>query len=274
MKIEERITLEKLQKTQVEILNVIDAVCRKYNLHYSLYAGTLLGAVRHNGFIPWDDDIDICMPRDDYERFLSVWTAENVCGYILQNKRNTPAFTQSFTKLRKDNTCFLQEADIPGAYHHGIFVDIFPVDRIPMGSINKAVFIWSALKYQLFMREFTPEKCGIVTNLVSKVVLTFSTPKSRKRYIRHFEERLIKSDSNSNNAVIFIETLSTLKKSMSSALLDEYTELKFGDRTYMCFSQWDMYLRAMYGDYMKLPPVEEREWKHRPLIIDFEKNYE
>ena len=101
-------TLRQLQLTQLSILKVIDKLCRKWEIRYSLYAGTLLGAVRHSGFIPWDDDLDICMAREEYDRFLAAWEKEPPEGYLLQNKKNTPAFTQSFTKIRKDHTAFLQ----------------------------------------------------------------------------------------------------------------------------------------------------------------------
>ena len=104
----EKTQQQKLWDVQLDILNLIDQVCSKNDLQYSLYAGTLLGAVRHKGFIPWDDDLDICMPREDYEKFLKIWKDEDHPGYILQNKRNTPLFTQSFTKIRKDHTTFLQ----------------------------------------------------------------------------------------------------------------------------------------------------------------------
>lgn len=113
--------------TEQEILDVIHQVCTEYGLRYSLAYGTLIGAVRHKGFIPWDDDIDLIMPREDYEKLLAIWNEAAPKGYILQNTRTDPDFTQNFTKIRKDHTTFLQdESEREKHYHKGIFVDIFP----------------------------------------------------------------------------------------------------------------------------------------------------
>ena len=87
--------------TEQEILDVIHQVCTEYGLRYSLAYGTLIGAVRHKGFIPWDDDIDLMMPREDYEKLLAIWNEAAPKGYILQNTRTDPDFTQNFTKIRQ-----------------------------------------------------------------------------------------------------------------------------------------------------------------------------
>ena len=126
--------------TEQEILDVIHQVCTEYGLRYSLAYGTLIGAVRHKGFIPWDDDIDLMMPREDYEKLLTIWNEAAPKGYILQNTRTDPDFTQNFTKIRKDHTTFLQdESEREKHYHKGIFVDIFPGDRVAPGKIGKTV---------------------------------------------------------------------------------------------------------------------------------------
>ena len=145
--------LRTLQCTQLELLKVFDRFCREHDLHYSLYAGTLLGAVRHKAFIPWDDDLDVCMSRTEYDRFVALWSENHHPGYILQNKGNTPAFSQSFTKLRKDHTTFLQDIEEANAYHTGIFIDIFPIDRIPSGKVSRCIFKWNCMKYQLLRSE-------------------------------------------------------------------------------------------------------------------------
>lgn len=112
------------QKAETEILIEVDKFCKKNKLRYSLGFGTLLGAVRHKGFIPWDDDIDIWMPREDYKKFIAEWMKNPIDGYILSNTDTNIDFTQNFTKIRKDNTTFFQSEDADKTYHKGIFIDI------------------------------------------------------------------------------------------------------------------------------------------------------
>lgn len=100
---------QQIWATEQEILDVIHQVCTEHGLRYSLAYGTLIGAVRHKGFIPWDDDIDLMMPREDYEKLLVIWNQSAPKGYILQNTRTDSDFTQNFTKIRKDHTTFLQD---------------------------------------------------------------------------------------------------------------------------------------------------------------------
>lgn len=129
MKIDE--LLPEVKKIELEILCVIDEFCKKNNICYSLAYGTLIGAIRHKGFIPWDDDIDLWMPRSDYNRFIELWLKDPVEGYILQNTDLESDFNQNFTKIRKDNSAFIQsEEEKQRCYHKGIFVDIFPLDRV------------------------------------------------------------------------------------------------------------------------------------------------
>lgn len=267
-------TLRKLQLTQLEILKVVDCFCREHHLKYSLYAGSLLGAVRHKGFIPWDDDLDVCMPRSDYNQFIALWEQTNPNGYILQNKENTPAFWQSFSKIRKDHTTFLQEQREAGQYHTGIFLDVFPLDRIPDGGINRRLFKWHCMKYQLLTREFIPPRAGTVVRVGSSLILA-CTPERRREKVRQNElKKITQYNGQRNLEVAAIETMASLEKTFASDMLDTYTELPFEDGTFMCFSKWDAYLSRKYGDYMQLPLEEERAWKHHPIIIDFTHNYE
>ena len=266
--------LRELQSTLLGILRDIDDFCKKENIQYSLYGGTLIGAVRHKGFIPWDDDLDICMTRENYNKFIERWETINPPGYILQNKENTPSFTQSFTKIRKEHTTFLQEVDKPLEYHTGIFVDIFPFDRIPSGIIYRRWFQIRCILYQLLVKEYIPPKANFVGRILTKIVF-FLYPKGRRQCKREELLRwIVKHNLNPKNERISIEGMKTIFTPFPSDFMDEYVFLQFEDKEYMCLKQYDLLLRAFFGDYMQLPPVEERTSLHDAKIIDFNYSYE
>lgn len=266
--------LRQLQLTMLEILKVFDKFCRKHDLKYSLYAGSLLGAVRHKGFIPWDDDLDVCMSRADYERFLTLWQKNPPEGYVLQNKENSKYFDQSFSKIRKDHTTFLQDEWQIGNHHTGIFLDVFPIDRIPNGKVRRIIFKWNCTVYQLLTREFAPSKASPLVRAGSKVILA-CTPKHKREQIRQNTlKKITKFNDRHDLETVAIETMDSLRKPFAAGMLDEYVYLSFEDGEYMCFAGWHDHLCRKFGDYMQLPPVENRAWKHHPIIIDFEHNYE
>ena len=220
-KTDDTLKLKELWNEQLQILDRIDELCGKENIHYSLYAGSLLGAVRHHGFIPWDDDLDVCMSRADYERFIKVWDNEEHPGYIMQNKDNTPSFTQSFSKIRKDHTTFIQFEWEKNRYHTGIFVDIFPIDRIPEGFFMQKRFLWDCMRYQLYTREFVPPKASVITKLVSKLFLKLTGTEYRKEFRKHFEEKLNEYDKHSNWNTSAIESMQSARQKLPVNLLDE-----------------------------------------------------
>ena len=263
--------LRELQITQLEMLKLLDRICKENKLKYSLYAGTLLGAVRHGGFIPWDDDLDICMLRKDYERFIQIWNELSINGYILQNKENTPNFTQTFTKIRKDHTTFLQDSKEANKYHTGIFIDIFPIDRLPPSKIAKFFFKCNAVKYLLFTREHIPNNSGIIKKLLSRFVLFLCKNKEKAR--TKALEQIVKYNHNNEYNFIIVETFEALNITYPSTLCSSFTTIKFEDFDAMCFSDYTQALSLLYGDYMKLPPESERTWKHHPILLDFNKNY-
>ena len=262
--------LRRLQLTQLEILKVIDKVCREHDIPYSLYAGTLLGAVRHQGFIPWDDDLDICMSRANYNRFLKIWEQVQPEGYLLQNKENAPEFPQSFSKIRKLDTTFQMKSGIGKTYFQGIFVDVFPIDRCPEGKFQKKLFLFDCMRYQLYTREFVPAKSSSAVKLVSRLLL-LAVPASRRMAVREkLLNRITRYSDDPKLPAMAIETMHTLGRLYPADMLDKYVDLPFEDGMFMCFADWDENLKHKFGDYMQLPPEEERTWRHPPVKIDFE----
>ncbi|NQZ59778.1 MAG: LicD family protein, partial [Lentisphaeraceae bacterium] len=135
-------TLRKAQLIMLDMLIEFDAICKKHKLQYWLDSGTLLGAVRHQGFIPWDDDIDLSMPIEDYQRFLELAPGELSSEIFLQNTQTDKDFKFDYTKLRSNKASIVEfhEKDRQINYHQGVFVDIFPMLNIENTDANKKMY--------------------------------------------------------------------------------------------------------------------------------------
>lgn len=268
-------TLKEVKKTELNILSTVDDFCQKNNIKYSLAYGTLLGAVRHKGFIPWDDDIDIWMTRENYNRFIRIWKQNPVQGYILQNTDLEEDFSQNFTKIRKDNTAFIQtEEEKTTNYHKGIFIDIFPLDRVAKTPSKIAVQKFYAMLTMLFYRKYAPPTEKGLKKYISKFFLKI-VPKSKYENARkHFENRYLSLSGDVDCSWLSNSTYRDLNIYYDSDMMDDYTFLQFEGRNFMSVSNWDHALKMQYGDYMQLPPEKDRVWKHHPIFIDLKNNYE
>ena len=269
---EQTAVLYKVQKVELEILVEFDRICRKNGLKYSLAFGTLIGAVRHNGFIPWDDDIDIVMPRDDYEKLRSLWISESSPKYLIQDYREDIYYPNNFMKIRKDNTAYIQgKSEFKANYHTGIFIDIFPMDRLaPKGSKRKKQFFAFVLNL-LYSRGHKSGKKGVFSLVESLLLLP-----PRKAYLalrKATENYYRRWNTDSSSQLISACTYDFCSMYFDHDLFDSIIELPFEGYNFFCTSKYDEFLRKCYGDYMKLPPENERVWKHNPQYISFDKNF-
>lgn len=265
--------IKQVWQVEQEILDVIHGVCDAHKLRYTLAYGTLIGAMRHGGFIPWDDDIDIIMPREDYEKLLRIWNDVAPAEYIMQNIRTNPDYTNTFSKVRKNHTTFLQnEEEAEKQYHKGIFVDIFPADRVAPGKVQNTIQYIACAVNLLFSRGYTSGFGGMI-GVVERVLLAF--PKRMHSILRRVSEKTIRKWNTNDCLEWFVpSTIEFAKHYYPANLFEHMKTIKFHDQDYCCVADPDSFLRADYGDYMQLPPEEERVWKHHPVIIDFEHNYE
>ena len=265
--------IQRLHELELEILDVVHQVCLRNGLKYSLAYGSLLGEVRHGGFIPWDDDIDIFMPREDYETLLSIWNQVAPEGYILQNVNTDADFSQSFTKIRKDHTIFLQsETELTKCYHKGIFIDIFPGDRVAPGIIRREIQYIACAVNLLYSRGYVSGSGGLMGK-IERILL--NVPKEKYAIRRVQTERLIRHWNGNHKALYFFPcTIECSRHYYPANMFERLESVEFDGRYYMCVADPDAILRVEYGDYMQLPPESERVWKHHPLLIDFEHNYE
>lgn len=267
------VQMHKVWKVEQEILDVVHSVCVKNDLRYALYYGTLLGAVRHKGFIPWDDDIDIIMPREDYEKLIALWKTEAPANYVLQNYYTDPDTTNNFTKIRKDHTTFIQDdEEREKKYHKGIFIDIFPVDRMAPGRIGaKLQYVGFAVNL-LFTRGYTSGTGGVI-GAVERLLL--GTGKSGYARKRNAAEAFVKKwNGRTGTKYVCSATIRDCRLLIPADAFEGVREIEFMGKMYHTVADPDEHLKIQYGDYMQLPPEEQRKWFHHPLLIDFERNYE
>lgn len=265
--------INQIWSVELEILDVIHRICTEHGLRYSLAYGTLIGAMRHGGFIPWDDDIDLVMPREDYEKLLAVWHDAAPEGYLLQNTRTDPDFTQNFTKIRKDHTTFLQDdTEREKKYHKGIFVDIFPGDRVAPGKISNLLQHIACAVNLLYTRGYTSGSSGLIGG-IERFLLAL--PKSVHPALRDASENFIRRWNGREELLWFFpSTIGSAKNYYTPKLFENIGTVDFCGGAYACVADPDGFLRVDYGDYMQLPPEEARTWTHHPIVIDFSSNYE
>ena len=247
------IDLAEAKKIMLNILNEFDKVCKEHGLIYWLTAGTLLGSVRHQGFIPWDDDIDIAMPRDDYDKLISVRFPSHL---FLQNKCTDPRVRHYYTKIRDINSLFIEEQEKGKdvGYHQGIFVDVFPVNFV------------SALVFPLY-----PAIHRFIRGVFS----------NRRFYAKWFDSdlkliaiKLLNRFHQKNNMVILegLDTLDSNLKDVRKYDVFPLTDGLFEGKKYPIPNKYKVYLTRFYGgDYMELPPEEQRQIHRHKIYIKSQK---
>lgn len=264
--------MHKVQQTEIEILDVVTEICDKNHLRYSLAYGTLIGAVRHKGFIPWDDDIDLMMLREDYDKLYEIWNRCAPEGYILETEDNTSDLPINHMKIHKDHTTFIQyEFEKSRKYHKGIFIDIFPADRLAPDRFSQKVQYTELMLHLLYNRGHSSGAKGVKA-LPEKILL--SIPEKYYRPLSRKLGRLGRKWNDRNTELLFPCIASCCRIFYPSDIFDHLIKMEFNRKQYSVFEDYDNVLRIQYGDYLQLPPEEERVWAHHPLIIDFEHNYE
>lgn len=258
--------LTKIQDYIYSIFVEFDRICKKHNLKYSMEGGTLLGAVKYQGFVPWDDDIDVIMFRDDYEKFLKVAPSELGKDFVLQSFNNIPNFPLNYAKL-----CFNGTKICDYAYshikemNHGVFMDIFPVDYVKKETLKKhcrSVGVLTGartvkVKYKVKLKGFKLFVYKILALLPIKV-LNRQINKVCTRYNKDGTEYIYEV-CNSNRKFA----------PMPSSMYFEHTTLKFRDGEFMALKKYDEFLKSRFGEnYMTdMPSEEKRIPSHHKTVI-------
>ena len=270
-KIMEDAVLRQLQLVEVDILKVVDEFCKKHGIKYSLYAGTLLGAVRHGGFIPWDDDIDIIMERKEYDRFLQLWQSEGVAGYTMQGTNSPDYQGLNHTKIRKDGTILATKKEMEIDTHHGIWLDVFAFDKVPINKRKRKKFLFKAKLRFVYTRGYPYEKGGKFLKLISKILLI--PPRKMQLKIRNRIERQIidkYKDLETDYEYICLGCPADLNYFYGKELVENYSTIMFEGLEVSTNTNYHEILTIEFGDYMQLPPEEQRVCTHNPEVIKFD----
>lgn len=241
--------LRKVQLRLLDILVEIDKICRKHDIKYWIDFGSLLGAVRHGGFIPWDDDIDISMPTEDYKRFKEIAPKELPEHLFLQTKETDPSYSLLIDKVRDKNSFFVtKHEDFTADYNKGLYIDIFEVVQYPNinPKVQKRVLLW----YQKVCHFYSVKQKVTLKNhlaaltfpgvrfFLSLVWAVFNIkPKTKLGYEKHF---------------------SVYGNSYAKDMVYPLKDIVFEGKTFLGPADPDRYLTSIYGDYMKLPPEDKR----------------
>lgn len=255
------ISLNELKRLQLQILTAVDNFCRSSNIKYSLAFGTLLGAVRHKGYIPWDDDIDVMMPRDDYEYFMKTFRHPR---YFTLTYQKEPKFVLPYGKVIDNDTILIEDSSMK--YPIGVNIDVFPIDTGPERDNENFWF----KKKLLIDTIYTIRKLRIdsersaTKNLIVVLTKILTFPLSLRRLCC-----TIQKEATRFNDQLYPErkgVLSTgdtkLRWLMPADIFKEYTDITFEDNLYRSIKNTDVYLTATYGDYMQFPPKEKRIAHH------------
>lgn len=266
--------LRELQLTELEALKHFDAFCRKHDLTYYLCGGTLIGAVRHKGFIPWDDDTDILMPRPDYERFIELYKKENKSErFVLVNDDETHYSGNIFATINDtDHTMvktYQENIDTP----HGIPLDIFPIDGLADGKFQRYIQYFWVMIYSLFRAQLVPVNNGGLLKLGSKILLgIFRGKKLRYKIWKFAEKRMTRySFDESEYVAEFCAGFYFMRKKYPRRIYDGVVEAEFEGEKFFIMKGFDEYLRIPFGEYMELPPEEERIPHHDIVKLELNK---
>ena len=249
------LTLREIQEIELNILSDIDRFCRENGIRYSLDGGTLLGAVRHHGFIPWDDDIDIIMPREDYDRFISTYKSADG-RYRLYRRDSDPAYpTIMFTKVLDTQTIAVKEVfNDPGIY--GLWVDIFPADYVPAKPrayrcIAKRFYRYRHLLYVRYLKKCNKSR----KDRLFEMLYFWKSDKALLAALDRYARRAKKTETVCSLGFICRNQWDYV---FPAAMFDRLRDFDFEGRSFLGFEAYDPYLTQAFGDYMTLPPVEER----------------
>ena len=250
--------LASLHKAELELLQEVDRLCRKFDIRYNIIAGTLLGAVRHGGFIPWDDDADVAMLRSEYDKFVLACREDlDTERFYFQDHHEAPGYRWGYGKLRMKNTLFLREHQEHMPYEQGVFIDVFPLDGVPDNYILRSLhslhcfcvrkILWSAVGRVADKRPLMRLWFSLLYRIPEKAVLA------------HLDSMREKPGCKTQYVRILMFQTPNRTWGYRREWYEHSAPYVFEGKTFSGIRDYDAYLSFKFGRYMELPPMEQRK---------------
>lgn len=261
------LSLEEIKKIELDILKDIHRVCENNGLRYYLAGGTLLGAIRHKGFIPWDDDIDILMPRPDYMKFIKIYENEGDKKYKLTSPYNNKNHLYTFTKVFDTRTIKIENGlNYDSENIGGIEVDVFPTDGLP-DNIDKSNKYFRKQKLLFHLYSFSVTKKSVNKNIIKRIIkntiVYICRLIGKQRFIKVINNNAMKYEFDKSNYIgLSVTTYYGSKERIEKKHYIEQIKVEFEGYLFNAPKNYDQYLSNLYGDYMKLPPEDKRVTHH------------
>lgn len=268
--------LERLHAATLTILDAIADVCQRANIRWYLAAGTALGALRHGGFIPWDDDIDVGMMRPDYDRFLEIAAQELPDEFELLAPGITPNYAPLFAKVALKGTRFWTDETIEAGFEQGIFVDVFPRDLVAADPVVQArqarnAAVWAASSYLYHsdkVHAIVPGLKGRIAQIAYPGLHRLLRSVTDETFIRdHFDRGIAISPGTKTVGTTSFPCRGM--KILPESLFEDYELLEFEGRTYPAPTPCEEYCRLVYGENWNELPPEDKRVNHAPYVLDF-----
>lgn len=250
--------LRQIQMIQVEMISEVDRICKKYGIHYCISAGTQLGAVRHGGFIPWDDDADLAFLRSEYEKFREACKTElDKERFYFQDYRNTPGYRWGYGKLRRKGTEFIRLKQEHMPYEQGIFVDIMPYDNVPDNFFLRKLHNFKCFLYR---KCFWAPVGQIQSSGIEKWIYKLMAKIPDEILYRSFDKFYFKHNKRKTKRIrIYGLPVPGKECGYLRSCFTNLIPVKFENIKVMGMKDYDTYLSYKYGKYMELPPMEKRK---------------
>ena len=276
MELYDKKQVREVQKKALEILKYFQAFCNTYGIRFYVGSGCCIGAVRNKGFIPWDDDIDIFLLRDDYEKLALIWNKyADTKHYSYCRTNEYENYHDAGASIRDNYTTFINKHCVNEDINHGLQIDLIPIDKRATDGWAHKKQVFFAMMYSLFNTQRLPDNQGKLARILAKIIFKIIKNHKLRTFIWKYAENKmqIRDDNKWDGYTELVTGFKGLTLKYPIEFFSKPKLIDFESIKIPVYSQYEKYLEMVFGNYMELPPKEERIPKHNTVFVDMNNGY-